>query len=58
MGATSGAVTAYPSGISEFTSVFSGFYSILSFMCNVSQIVVCTFSFGHYVVCPSSIYGF
>ena len=35
--------------------------SIFSFMCSVLQIDVCSFvffSFGHCIVCPSSIYGF
>jgi hypothetical protein len=29
---------------------------IFSFLCNVVEIIVCPFSFGHFVVCPS-IYG-
>ena len=36
-------------------------YSIFSFMCNCFVdhcLSLYTFSFGHYVVCPSSIYGF
>ena len=43
MGATSGAGTAYPSGVPEFTPRFQwvSCYSIFSFMCNVLQIVVC-----------------
>ena len=31
---------------------------VTSFLCSVLQIVVSTFSFGHCVVCSSSIYGF
>ena len=59
-GVTSEAGTAYPSGAPELCSVFQwgSCYSIFHFMCNVLQIVVCPFSFGPYVVCSSSIYGF
>ena len=47
------------SGSPEFTpSCKRGSYcSIFSFLCNALWIVVCPFSFGHCVVCPS-IYGF
>ena len=45
MGATRGVGTTYPSRAHEFTPVFSG-------------VRVCPFSFGHCIVCPSSIYGF
>ena len=30
----------------------------LCFLCNILLIIVCAFSFGNCVVCPSSIYGF
>jgi hypothetical protein len=32
--------------------------SIFSFLYNILQIVVCPFSFGHYIVCISWIFGF
>ena len=45
--ATIGAGTAYPSGAHEFTPGFQwcSCYLIVSFMCNVLQIVVCPFIF-------------
>ena len=48
------------SGAPEFTPglQWGSCYSIFSFMCNVLQIFVCPFSFGHCIVCCSSIYGF
>jgi hypothetical protein len=60
MGFTCWARNAYPSGTHEYTS---GFQSescclILSFLCNVLYIIVCTFSVGHCNECPPSIYGF
>jgi len=61
-GATSGTGTAYPYGAPEFTAGFSGgsCYSIFSFICMFcrSLFVLLYFSFGHCVVCSSSIYGF
>ena len=62
-GATSGAATAYPSGAPEFPPGFSlcSCYSIFSFkyVCFADRCLsFCTFSFGHYVVCSSSTYGF
>jgi hypothetical protein len=50
---------AYLSGAPEFTPSFTwgSCCSIFSFLCNIFWIVVCPFSFGHGVVCPS-IYGF
>ena len=58
-GATSGALTAYPF---EFTPVFSGVRvtrSLVLYVCFVDRCLsFCTFSFGHFVVCSSSIYGF
>jgi len=61
-GATSGAGTAYPSGAPEFTPVFSGVRvtrSLVLCVCFVDRcLALCTFSFGHCVVCSSSIYGF
>ena len=60
-GATSGAGTAYPSGAPEFTPCFQ-WGSCLQFylcVCFVDRCLsFCPFSFGHCVVCPSSIYGF
>jgi hypothetical protein len=62
MGATSGAGTAYSFGSAEFTPGFSGVrvtrYLVLC-VCFVDRCLsFCPFSFGHCVVCPSSIYGF
>jgi hypothetical protein len=50
---------AHLSGAPEFTLSFKwgSRCSIFSFLCNALWIVVCPFSFGHCVVCPS-IYGF
>jgi hypothetical protein len=28
-----------------------------SFLCSIMSTIVCPFSFSHYIVCPSSIYG-
>jgi hypothetical protein len=49
--------TAYSS---RSTWLHSMCYSIFSFMCMFcrSLFVLCTFSFGHCVICSSSIYGF
>jgi len=48
-----GAETAYPSGTPEFTR------SPILYLCFVDHCLsFCTFSFGHCVVCSSSIYGF
>ena len=62
MGITSGARTAHPSGAPEFTPVFSGARgtrSLVLYVCFVDRCLsFCTFSFGHCVVCSSSIYGF
>jgi len=62
MGATSGAGTAYPFGVPEFTPVFSGvrFTRSLVFCVMFCRLlfVLCHFSFGHCDVCSSSIYGF
>ena len=61
-GVTSGAGIAYPSGAPEFTPVFSGVRvtrSLVLYICFVDRCLsFYTFSFGHYVVCSSSIYGF
>jgi hypothetical protein len=61
-GATSGAGTAFPSGIPEFTTVFFGVcvtQSLVLCACFVDRCLsFCTFSFGHCVVCSSSMYGF
>ena len=60
--ATSGAGTSYPSGAPEFTPVFSGVRVTRSLVLCVCFVDRClsfyTFSFGHCVVCSSSIYGF
>ena len=52
----------YPSGAFEFTTVFSGVRvtrSLVLYVCFVDRCLpVCTFPFGHCVVCSSSIYGF
>ena len=62
MGATSGAGTANPSGAPEFTPGFSGVRvarSLVLYVCFVDCCLsFCAFSFGHYVVCSSSMYGF
>ena len=56
---TSEAGTAYPSGTSP---VFSGVRvtrSLVLYVCFANRCLsFCTFSFGHCVVCSSSIYGF
>jgi hypothetical protein len=61
-GEASGAGTAYPSGTSEFTPVVSWVQVTLSLVLCVYFVdrclSFCTFSFGHCVVCFSSIYGF
>ena len=61
-GTTSGACTAYSSRAPEFSVCFSGVRvtrSLVLFVCFVDRCLsFCTFTFGHYVVCPSSIYGF
>ena len=61
-GATSGAGTAYHSGAPEFTPVFSGVHvtrTLVLYVCFVDRcLFFYTFSFGHCVVCSSSIYGF
>ena len=60
-GATSGAGTAYPFGAPEFTPGFQwgSCYSLVLYVCFVGRCLsFCTFSFGHCVVCSSSIYGF
>ena len=62
MGAISGAGSAYPSGAPEFIPVFSGVRvtrSLVLYECFVDRYLsFSTFSFGHCVVCSSSIYGF
>ena len=62
-GATSGAVTAYPSRAPVFTPnrQWGSCSLIFSFLCSVLYIVVGSFvlfSFVHCVICPFSIYGF
>ena len=60
-GATSGTGTAYPSGTSEFTPGFIGVHVTRSIaLCIIFVdrcLFFCTLSFGHCVVCSSSIYG-
>jgi len=57
-----GAGTAYPSGAPELTPIFDGVRvtrSVVLCVCFVDRCLsFCTFSFGHCVVCSSSIYGF
>ena len=57
---TSGVGTAYPSRAHEFTPVFSGARvtrSLVLCVCFVDRCLsFCPFSFGHCVVCSSSIY--
>ena len=59
MGTTNGEGSVYPSVAPEFTPWFSvGFLLLnLQFYVYVLQIIDCPFSFGHCVVCSSSIYG-
>jgi hypothetical protein len=61
-GATSEIGTAYPSGAPEITPGFSGVRvtrSLVLCVCFVDRCLsFCTFSFGHCVVCSSSIYRF
>ena len=58
----SGTGTAYPSGAHEFTRGFIGVgvtRSLVLYVYFVDRcLAFCTFSFGHDVVCSSSIYGF
>jgi uncharacterized YccA/Bax inhibitor family protein len=56
MGATCGAGTAYPSGVLKVIPDFSCF-SIFSFILSVLLINVCSFTFSHFIDCPSN-YGF
>ena len=59
-GATSRAGSTYPSGAPEFTLVFNGVCvtrSLVLCVCFVDRCLsFCTFSFGHCVICSSSIY--
>jgi len=57
-GAISGAGTAYTSETSEFTPSFSGVRASRCFLCVDRCLFFSLYSFGHSVVCPSSIYGF
>jgi len=61
-GYTSGAGTAYPLGAPEFTPVYNGVRvtrSLVLYVCFVDcYLSFCTFSFGHCVVCSSSINEF
>ena len=60
-GVTNGAGTAYPSGAFVFTSVCSGVRVTRSLVLCVYFVdrclSFCAFSFGHCVICSSSIYG-
>ena len=62
MGVTSGAETSYPSGAPEPTPILSGVRVTRSLVLYVSFVdrclSFCTFSFGHCVVCSSSVYEF
>jgi hypothetical protein len=57
--ATSGAGISYPTEALDFIPCFSGvrFARSLAFCLVLCRFVVCPFSFGHCVVCPS-FYGF
>ena len=57
---TCGTGSAYPFGAPEFIPGFwwDSCYSIFSFMCIFCSSLFILFSFGHCIVCPSSIYGF
>ena len=61
-GTTSGAGTANPAGAPEFTTSFNGVRvtrALVLYVCFVDRCLsFCTLSFGHCVVCSSSIYGF
>jgi hypothetical protein len=61
-GATGGTGTAYPSEAPKFTPGFSWVCVDRSLIFGVvfcrSLFIPLSFSFGHYGVCPSSIYGF
>jgi len=61
-GGTNGAGNAYPSGAPQITLGFSGVrvnQSLVLYVCLVDRrLAFCTFSFGHCVLCFSSIYGF
>ena len=58
-GVTSGGGIDIPSRAPEFTPgyLWGSCCSIFSFLCNVLLIIICLFSVGHCIVCPS-IYGF
>ena len=60
-GAASGSGTAYRFRAPEFTPGFSGVYVTRSLVVCVYFVdrclSFCTFSFGHCVICSSSIYG-
>jgi hypothetical protein len=56
---TSEAGTAYPSGTPPIFSGVRVTRSLVLYVCFVDRCLsFCTFSFGHCVVCSSSIYGF
>ena len=56
VGATSGPGIAYPSVTPAWGSCYSVFFLCV---CSVDRCLsFCHFSFGHCVICPSSIYGF
>ena len=61
-GVTSGAGTAYPSGAHEFTPGFSGVRVTRALVLCVCFVDCClsfnTFSFGHFIVCSSSLCTF
>ena len=58
---TCAAGTVYLSGAPELSPSFcwgGSSCSILSFLWSVLQIIASPFSFGHWIVCPYSIYGY
>jgi hypothetical protein len=55
MGVTSGAGTAYPKEVHEFTPGFCVIHvAQSSFMCSALWIIICHLSLGHYMVCRST----
>jgi len=55
MGVNCAARAVYPSG--HMSSPSSSLCSFFSVLCGVLYIVVCSFLFGFYVVCPHPVYG-
>ena len=61
-GTTNGVETADPSGAREFTPVFGGIHIaqslVLCVVFCISLFVILSFCFRHWIVCPSSMFGF